>query len=210
VANRNIGWNDVARSIAFTLPIDAAQLGMLVATTGRILDLGCGYGRVAAQLRQLGHANVVGYDTSEEMIRRAAHDYPDLDLVHYTGLPLPEHSNCFDAVVACALLTSITEAAEREAIVAELYRVLAPAGVIHVTEFLRSPTFSYTGDGVCSSSLGIKMKHYREDELLNLLDPFETISVERITVPTLTGKEAVAVQYFGRKPPNQSFNTDAP
>jgi hypothetical protein len=54
------------------------------------------------------------------------------------------------------------------------------------------------------------MKHYHQDELLHLLRPFETISVERITVPTLTSKEAVALHYFGRKPPNPSLNTDVP
>lgn len=65
----------------------------------KILDVGCGYGRISGPLSILGY-EVTGIDSFEEAIRSASIEYPDaehllLDLKELNKLP----KNSFDAVL---------------------------------------------------------------------------------------------------------------
>ena len=54
----------------------ASLIGLLQPKPGeRILDLGCGTGRLTKEIAQSG-ADVVGIDSSPEMIAKAKQDYP--------------------------------------------------------------------------------------------------------------------------------------
>ena len=48
----------------------------------KILDYGCGYGRLAAELREAGFRNVTGIDPASAMIARGRELFADLDLRH--------------------------------------------------------------------------------------------------------------------------------
>lgn len=67
------GWDHVAGTVAFSVPLDLSALLALRHTRTnqpiRVLDLGCGDGRIAAELHHLGFA-VVGYDASPQLIAR--------------------------------------------------------------------------------------------------------------------------------------------
>src|SRR4051794_41736868 len=57
---------------------EASFVAGLVEPPGRVLDAGCGTGRVAIRLAELGYA-VVGVDLDVSMLREARHLAPGLD-----------------------------------------------------------------------------------------------------------------------------------
>ncbi len=93
---------------------------------GRVLDLGCGSGRLGAELRAVGH-DVVGIDLHEsaEAKERLNHFIAaDLD----QGLPVAVHEHGpFDHVVAGDVLEHVREPGR---LLQELHAVMAPGGEI--------------------------------------------------------------------------------
>ena len=121
------------------LTVDFRRLGLRHGE--RLLDVGCGGGRHAAEARRLG-AHVVALDSSDVDVKDAAGlldvvavDWPSAQAVSGAGtvadaaaLPFPEES--FDRVVAAEVLEHLP--ADRPAI-AECSRVLRPGGTLAVT-----------------------------------------------------------------------------
>jgi len=87
----------------------------------RTLDLGCGEGRVGAELARRGH-RVVGVDASAVMVElaRERHEAQVAD-----AAALPFEDGAFDLVVA---YISVLNFAEPERAIAEVARVLEPGG----------------------------------------------------------------------------------
>ena len=121
-------WYDLTASRA--LYSAHARIVALCAERGfaRILDAGCGTGRLAAMLRAKG-IRVTGMDSSPAMLARAACDatFPaDIPLV-LGSLPFPFAPQSFDAVVLSLVLHESAE--EPEALLAEALRA-APVCVV--------------------------------------------------------------------------------
>lgn len=94
----------------------------------RVLDVGCGTGRLAAKLHAKGIC-VTGMDASPAMLARAAHDHafsPDVPLV-LGGMPLPFAPCSFDAAVLSLVLHESDE--DPETLMTEALRV-APVCVV--------------------------------------------------------------------------------
>jgi 2-polyprenyl-3-methyl-5-hydroxy-6-metoxy-1,4-benzoquinol methylase len=110
---------DFARRRDFLLShIDAGQ---------RVLDVGCGEGRFAAELAVAG-AVVVGVDVAAEPLRRARAQHPELDLrqVPVAGA-WPFEDACFDVVWAGE---AIEHVADTSGWLSELRRVLRSGGLL--------------------------------------------------------------------------------
>lgn len=88
----------------------------------RTLDLGCGEGRVARDLKARGH-RVTGIDASQTMIRYATEADPGGDYVVADAAALPFEDGSFDAAIAFNSLMDIDDMAGA---VAETARVLEP------------------------------------------------------------------------------------
>jgi trans-aconitate methyltransferase len=110
-------------------------------TGERILDLGCGSGRLTGELAgQMWEGHVVGLDRSEAMLTEARahlaeHGCPagprpadargvSIHLVRGDGAHLP-FSDCFDAIFSAATFHWIPD---HEQLFASIYRALAPGG----------------------------------------------------------------------------------
>ncbi len=89
----------------------------------RILDLGCGTGLLANEIRNYG-ADVIGIDNSLEMVAKAKAAYPQIrfEVRNATDFTFAEK---FDAVFSNAVLHWINESAK---VVACVYNALAPGG----------------------------------------------------------------------------------
>ncbi|MFE3194534.1 class I SAM-dependent DNA methyltransferase [Nocardia sp. NPDC059240] len=72
-----------------------------------ILDLGCGHGWLAEQIRQAG-ARVTGIDGSQALLTAARSDYPEIDFHQYDlTLGLPDPARRYDRIVAHMVLMDV-------------------------------------------------------------------------------------------------------
>jgi len=109
-------------------------VGVHIPNVSRILEWGCGCGRILSQLpvdpsRQELH----GCDIDGEAIDWLQANYPQFRTVRNEGLPpLPYAAGYFDLILNHSVLTHLDEAYQ-DAWLAELGRILAPDGVLALT-----------------------------------------------------------------------------
>ena len=128
-------WDDHAEALRFAHPLEPRWLAELP-KDARILDYGCGYGRMAAELAAAGWRTWSGVDFAAGMIARGRREHPGLDLRHIEGLPLAEPDGAFDAAILFAVLTCIPADADQRALIAELTRLIRPGGLLYVSDYL--------------------------------------------------------------------------
>jgi ubiquinone/menaquinone biosynthesis C-methylase UbiE len=97
---------------------------------GRVLDAGCGTGRLTRVLIDRGH-DVTGVDTSDAMLSRARSLVPQASYHAASFLHLPFPDESFD-IVCCGL--SLTHVTVLRAAIAELARVLAEGGHLLISD----------------------------------------------------------------------------
>lgn len=203
-------WDRVADEKAFTHPLDTALVGSFLSADSRILDYGCGYGRLAAQLRDAGYEKAVGIDVSPRMIERGLFEFPGLDLRVTSGPPLPFADESFDMVLLFAVLTSIPSDEGQTGLLAEIERILAPGGYIYASDYplqddgknlarYRENERKFGRYGVFELSDGGVMRHHGEAWLDGLFSGFDEMDQREISVSTMNGSSARAFQLFGKK-----------
>ena len=104
----------------------------------RVLDLGCGDGRNLIYLAQAYGMKGVGYDISDEAVKQARHASEGLPIAYEVRsiaepLPLPDGSQTF---VLDMMTSHFLRKAEREALRAEIIRILRPGGWLFFKSFL--------------------------------------------------------------------------
>ncbi len=204
-------WDRVAWGKDFTIQPALERFGQLVDRRTRILDYGCGYGRVTAKLAALGYASVLGLDPSPEMIKRGQKNHPGLDLRVASGLPLPFAGGAFGAAVMLAVLTCLTRDDEQRQVLAQLNKVLEPGGVIYLADFLlnrdernlaRYEKYAprYGRYGVFHLDEGVVLRHHDPAWIEQITAPFERLAYWEDTSATMNGHQSRIFHYFGRKP----------
>jgi 2-polyprenyl-6-hydroxyphenyl methylase/3-demethylubiquinone-9 3-methyltransferase len=119
-------WRSLAPGLEPSdLAIRMAFLRRHVAEGERVLDVGCGEGRFAAELSALG-ASVVGIDVAEEPLRRARELHPLLDLrLVEPGAEWGLADSSFDVVWAGEVIEHVADTA---AWLSQVRRVLRSGG----------------------------------------------------------------------------------
>ena len=157
--------------------IVAAVLELLPADA-RVLDVGCGYGRIALPLARAGYG-VEGVDISPNLLdaARAAAAAEDLR-VHFTlasMTELPQDAASFDAVLCLwSAFHELLEEEEQVSALREMYRVLRPRGFALIEgPRYTGPTEDEIGSGARRGPEhriawlyveGILNPHYQHDE----------------------------------------------
>lgn len=115
-------------AFAFDEPVIEEILGGLPA--GASLDAACGTGRIAAVLSQRGH-QVVGVDSSPEMLDRARVRVPGGEFRLGDLARLPVADDAVDLVVCCLALTHVSDL---RPVMAQFARVLRPGGHLVISD----------------------------------------------------------------------------
>jgi ubiquinone/menaquinone biosynthesis C-methylase UbiE len=132
-------------------PLDQKLLDMFserVAQAGRVCEVGCGPGEVAAYLARVG-VHVYGIDISEKMIDVARRLSPAIHFEQGDMLSLQADDNSLAGIVGLYAIVNLSKP-EVESAFAEFYRTLQPAAplllsfhvgdeILHVTDFLGKP-----------------------------------------------------------------------
>jgi ubiquinone/menaquinone biosynthesis C-methylase UbiE len=209
-------WDRAATEKKFTHPLHSDRILSLLAPDARILDYGCGYGRTCRQLRRIGFGNVVGVDISPEMIRQGRLRCPEIELRTLRTEKLPFESDTIDAVLLFAVLTCIPGDKGQQAVVADIFRVLKPGGILYASDYplqsdarnlerYRRYEKTYGVYGVFEIAGGAVVRHHHPAAIRTLFSDFEKIGQEELDVPTMNGNPARIFQYFGRKPTADSL-----
>ncbi|MBO2612232.1 class I SAM-dependent methyltransferase [Shewanella algae] len=187
-------WDKGCQPGQFQSADRCAALLPLGETRRQNTDFGCGYGRIAKQLKQLGYPEVLRVDPSAAMIKRGLSLYPDINLIQLPQLPLPFADETFDVVLSCAVLTCMPSEMAQKAAILELKRVLKPGGLFHLSEFCAPMAKRFT------SGLGTPMCYHTPMQLQELLEDFIDLEDEVTACRTLAGDPAQCYRAFARKP----------
>jgi ubiquinone/menaquinone biosynthesis C-methylase UbiE len=130
-----LGTADVMRRQV--IPAVSRHLGETAKRDARLLDIGCGTGRL---LRQLSIAHpalrLFGVDMSPPYVRAARNllaDVPDASLAAENAESLPYRDACFEVLTSVYLFHELPRAARRR-VVAEMKRVIVPGGLLVVED----------------------------------------------------------------------------
>ena len=203
-------WNGEGATKTFTHPVKMDWLQEHLKPDARILDYGCGYGRVAATLSQQGY-QVIGVDSAAAMIEKARGHCPQLSFQQITPPRVPFDDSFFDAAVLLAVLTCIPADDDQRAVVNELHRVVRPGGLLYISDYWlqadqrnRDRYAQYEGQyrtyGVFEVSQGVAVRHHSRQWIASLLGDWEQIVASDIQVVTMNGSEASGFQWLGKRP----------
>jgi len=122
--------------------IDAAMLDKLKNVSGtRVLDEGCGEGRICRQLAR-GGAETIGLDPTPEMIEQAIARHESGQYIEGYAENMPFLDNSFDTVVS---YVSLCDMPDYRSAITEMARVLKPKGALLVAIHNAFCTTSPTG-----------------------------------------------------------------
>ena len=204
-------WDQVGPTKPFAHPVNDRQLGRWLDTNSKILDYGCGYGRALEVLRSKGFENLVGFDPAPAMIRSARSRYPSIQfgvLDDFRSIPLADAS--VDAVLLFAVLTCVPRNQAQLDIIAEITRVLRPAGILYVSDMwlqtdqrnlerYERDARKYGIYGVFELPEGVTVRHHDRQWIESLLHGYELLALDEVEVQTMNGNPTSAFQWFGRK-----------
>ena len=181
-----------------------ADLRELLPAGGRVLDVGCGYGRIAIPLAQAGY-EVTGLDIARNLLREARRQAAirrvalTLTEGSMTALPYPDRS--FDALLCLwSAFYELTAEDEQVAALGEMDRVLRDGGV----GIIEGPTYVERehvdrGSGepsraehrvVADIIAGQRMEYYAHD----------AASLQRVAAVAAVRRYEVLVRNWGGRP----------
>lgn len=206
--HQNEYWNSVAGEKKFTTVLDVIMFLKYVSKDSKILDVGCGYGRVLNELYANGFTDLTGVDTAENMIKRGKREFPYLNLIANPDGKIPFDDNSFDSVVLFGILTCIPEDELQQEFLKEVKRVLKPQGIIYINDFLLNKGFKNWREykkaeketgiyGVFKTYDGVTVRQHRENYILELLSDFQKLEYKKSVIPTMNGGKSNSFEFIG-------------
>jgi SAM-dependent methyltransferase len=203
-------WNTVGATKTYGHPLDLDLLAD-VPRSAPVLDVGCGYGRIAGHLADAGFTDVTGVDFAPAMIERARRAYPLLRFEVQVAPPALARADASVALVTLfAVLTCIPGDDGQRATVAEIRRVLRPGGLCYVSDLClqdddrNRERYARDADrhgryGVFATGDGAVCRHHDPSWFDELFEAFAPVTRRSIPVATMNGHDAIATQLLLRR-----------
>lgn len=210
IDNQKEYWDEVAEIKTFTHPIDLELINKFLNKKSRIIDFGCGYGRIVKQLNDLGFENVCGFDTSKELITRGI-STNNLDLHHIDNpKELKLEDNSIDCIILFAVLTCIPSNEGQNNLINLLISKLKKGGIIYISDYylqensVEVERYEYlNGDqnnfGVFKLPEGATFRHHTKEWIKHLTNDFDILIENPLVVKTMNGNIANGFQIIGKK-----------
>ncbi|XP_030602567.1 methyltransferase-like protein 27 isoform X2 [Archocentrus centrarchus] len=154
-----------------------------------VLDVACGTGLVAKQLKKLGFGNFVGIDGSKGMLELARQSglYQDLKQVMLGEEPLPIQWDLFDVVV---IVGALSDSHAPVAVVRDLCKSAKPGGYICMTTRSNQDNQEYKG------RLDAELKQMEKEGLWTCVEVTEVEDWERAVTEHEDGYISGAVYLY--------------
>lgn len=210
IDNQKEYWNEVAKIKTFTHPVDLEIINTFLNEQSRIVDFGCGYGRIVKQLTDLGFKNVCGFDTSKELISRGI-SQNNLALYHIENpTELKLEDNSIDCIILFAVLTCIPSNDGQNSLINLLLSKLKRGGIIYISDYylqensVEVERYEYlNGDknnfGVFKLPEGAIFRHHTKEWIKTLTKEFEVLIENPLVVTTMNGNIANGFQIIAKK-----------
>lgn len=203
-------WDKAAEYKRFTTPVSTELLKRYLKPESKILDFGCGQGRILQQLKTEGFSNLSGTDISGNMIKLSRNNLPYADLKINTGVTIPYDDSSFDCVIVTAVLTCIISNNEQKKLISEIKRVLKPDGLVYINDFLinddqrnikRYERYEkkYGVYGVFEIEEGTAMRHHSLQWISELTSTFKKLLFEKKIYTTMNGHISKGFCFIGSK-----------
>lgn len=210
IDNQKDYWNKVADEKNFTTPIKVQVFSEMINKEAKILDIGCGYGRVLNELSLNGYKNLYGVDFSYKMIERGRKQFPKINFTVQEDKRLPYEDNSFDSIILFAVLTCIVVDEDQIFLMNEIKRVLKPNGLLYINDFLLNTDErnverynmyedKYNKYGVFELSEGAILRHHDLKWIKEITSDFKEVKLEKVEYTTMNGNKSNGVTYLGVK-----------
>ena len=211
INNQKDYWDKVASQKTFTHPLNISLLKNYVHKNDFILDYGCGYGRITSELYEHGFTNIIGLDTSKELIDRGIKLHPHLKLLQIENAQsIPVENGTVNAIILFAVLTCIPSNEGQKQLIASLCEKLREDGIIYISDYYLQQSSqevsayeNYNNDpsnyGVFTLAEGATFRHHTKEWIKELLRNFDILDEKQLEVKTMNGHVANAFQIITRK-----------
>jgi len=167
-------WEDEYTRTTWRGPYDIRPMKAYLKPGARILDVGCGNGKILDPLARAGF-DVMGIDVSRNALLGLSRS-----IIQGDARNLPFKNCTFEAAVCYDVLQHLLEGERNEAL-REMGRVLAPGGMLFLQVFGRLD-MRYGGTLVEPDTFrrhsGIIYHYFSEDEVRSLLSGFNIFAVD--------------------------------
>lgn len=204
-------WDAAASTKTFRHPWPEAFLTPYLAEPQdlKVLDVGCGQGRIVKELRARG-MEVSGTDTSDAMLEKAGKECPESTFRRLVNGRIPWDDNSFNVASLLTVLTAVPGRQEQSTLISECLRVLEPGGLLFVSDLplqwdvrhrlrYEAGLAKYGEYGVWDFPDGGTVRHHGLAYFRELVAALEELAMEEFPVTTMNGNPARAFRYVGRK-----------
>ena len=126
-------YNKIAKNFSSTRKKFWQELSFLfdyINDRNRLLDVGCGNGRLFGAIKEKKKIEYIGVDNAEKLLEIARSKYPGLKFIVSEATNLPFLDNYFDAIFAIALFHHLPPGQSQKKFLFEAKRVLRPGGIL--------------------------------------------------------------------------------